>query len=396
MPLGKEIYVNSDELEQQIPGILTEYAKDTVEIFWMVGDEKIVATLEDKKIRFVAKKEHANKTLRLETATLDGNTYYNQNSPDYVIESVKILIDSGFSISGRPQFSGTTPLKTNITIYFSGTPYYHTNTDSDVKEAKKKVKLSCNGKEVGTKIVTNYSVTFKNLPLKYNAKNEIILTKILSTPYGDFAAKTTNSYYYTTQKLTKPSLRVTKISKKNAHLVWGKVAGATHYWVYKGSKKIKELKGKTAYTVKGKKAGASKYRVQAVIKSGGKVYKSAFSKLVKPAANVIKFNRSVNYTSTSYATCPFRITKISLSGKTYTVTGYAVNNRIFKMVKYKNLTAGLRVGGKKAFSKKYKNYKVNCKPSSSKKIVLKIKGRAGVDLRNGTITYTEGGTPVWK
>ena len=94
-------------------------------------------------------------------------------------------------------------------------------------------------------------------------------------------------------------------------------------------------------------------------------------------------------------TCPFRMSKISLSGKTYTITGYAVNNRIWKMQLYKKLSLSLYVDGKKAFKKTLKNVKVNVGPSSSKKITVKVKGKAGMDLRNGVLYRSVSQTPKW-
>ncbi len=51
--------------------------------------------------------------------------------------------------------------------------------------------------------------------------------------------------------------------------------------------------------------------------------------------------------------------------------------------------------GKKAFSKTYKNKVLNVSDSSSKKVVLKIKGKAGVDLANGSTSLSTIFDPVW-
>ena len=199
-------------------------------------------------------------------------------------------------------------------------------------------------------------------------------------------------------KLAKPTLSVTKIAAGSAGLSWDAVKGATGYKVYKGKKLVKTLgAGKTKYVYKKKKAGTAKYSVSAVIKSAGKTYEGPKSKAKKGKANFRKYSGSKNYNSVKYGVAPFSITKIELSGNTYTVTGYVLNNRMFKMLRYKKLEITLFCDGKKVAHKKWKNLKVNCKDYASKKLVLKIKGKGGKDFRNATgTTYNASWTPYWQ
>ena len=199
-------------------------------------------------------------------------------------------------------------------------------------------------------------------------------------------------------KLRKTSLSVTKISAKSAGLSWSAVDGATGYKVYKGKKLIKTLGAKkTKYVYKKSKAGSAKYQVAAIIKSGGKTYEGPKCKAQKGKPNVRTYSGSKNYKSVNYGLAPYSITKIELKGNTYTVTGYALNNRIFKLLRYKKLEITLYCDGKKVAHKKWKNLKVNCKDSASKKIVLKIKGKGGKDFRNAVgTTYSASWTPYWE
>lgn len=89
------------------------------------------------------------------------------------------------------------------------------------------------------------------------------------------------------------------------------------------------------------------------------------------------------------------MTRVELKGGTYVVTGYAVNNRIFKMNKYSKLSISMTADGKKAFNKTYKNLKVGVGASKSKKMTLKIKGKAGRDLANGSVYLTVTEKPKW-
>lgn len=58
------------------------------------------------------------------------------------------------------------------------------------------------------------------------------------------------------------------------------------------------------------------------------------------------------------------------------------------------MTVIIKAGGKTVAKKTYKNYKLNLKGRKSKKITLKIKGKAGADLYN-LGGYSTTATPEW-
>lgn len=196
--------------------------------------------------------------------------------------------------------------------------------------------------------------------------------------------------------LPQPTAFATKVNAKTAIVSWYNVSDATGYYVYKGKKKIKTVKASAKNVIiKKKGAGKAKYKVVAYAKVNGKTYKSIASKAVKPKANVFKRSISPNVSDYELMTCKFIVKSIKLSGKTYTVTGYAMNNRVYNMPKYKKLSISLNVNGKKAFSKTYKNKKVGVKNGRKKKLVFKIKGKPNMDLANGVLLLSVHGTAVW-
>lgn len=189
------------------------------------------------------------------------------------------------------------------------------------------------------------------------------------------------------------SVVVTKISNKQVGIGWNTVDGAQSYNVYKGNKLIKSTKS-NYYKYKGKGAGKGRYRVEAVRKVGSNLYKTQ-SASVKPKANQKTFSNSINYNSYTWRTCPFIIKKISLKGSTYTITGYACNNRIFTMKKYAKLSIAIKCNNKQVAKKTYRNLSMNVGGYSSKKKVLKIKGKPGQDLLNKNGGWSTTRKEVW-
>ena len=267
--------------------------------------------------------------------------------------------------------------------------------------------------------VTITATSFNYISIEVRRAGEVILNDYLGY-YGDKSVTVTIPYvgqtaftyrFYTTEgttewktahatssKLAKPTLSVTKIAAGSAGLSWSSVAGATGYKVYKGKKVIKTLgAGKTKFVYKKAKAGSAKYSVSAIIKSAGNTYEGPKSAARKGKGNFRTYSGSKDYNSVKYGIAPYSITKIELKGSTYTITGYVLNNRMFKMLKYKKLEITLYCDGKKVAHKKWKNLKVNCKDYASKKLVLKIKGKGGKDFRNATgTTYHAEWTPYWQ
>ena len=294
------------------------------------------------------------------------------------------------SIYGTKSF-----LKKNFTIGLNGYGAYTLNDDPEQYTTYKKiVKLYRNGKLVGTQKTNEYEVAFKNVPVSYGT-NDTFKAVLYMEIEGIEVQGPATTWKSTSEKVPNIKLFATKISSKKVYLRWQSVGGISGYYIYMGKKKVKTVGAKTTKKmISKKKAGKSKFKVVPFVKVNRKVYKSTSNK-AKPKKNQIKFARNLNVTSHPYATCDFAVTKISLSGKTYKVTGYALNHRIFKVKKYKYLILGLKVDGKKAFYKKFKRVKLNIKDDGKKKLTFKIKGKAGKDLANGRLSLTVGPEADW-
>lgn len=284
----------------------------------------------------------------------------------------------------------TFPMLANVTFTLNGGTYKQNGATMSCWDASAIVYV--NGKKVKEIGNTGYSSFNVSIPYAGKSKVKIVTYQTLDGKKYAGASKTVS---VGSKKLKKVSgVKATKISGKQASLRWNPVEGATSYRILKGKKKVKEVR-KTLVRVSANGAGSAKYKVVALVKDGKKKYSGKASKAVKPVKNVRKFNGSIYYKDYSYATCRFIVKKISLNGKTYTITGYAVNNRIFKMKKYQSLSVSITADGKLVASKKFKNKKVGVAPERSKKIVLKIKGKPGADLANGNVYYSSNTEPLW-
>ncbi|MBQ8151199.1 MAG: fibronectin type III domain-containing protein [Firmicutes bacterium] len=285
--------------------------------------------------------------------------------------------------------SSTTPGKADINIYQNDT-----STRIELKEVSPKSKTILN-KSLG------YGGQYwDSVPISYTAKASFKYRLYYTDSSGKETASTSwKTVTVSSSKLSKPSISVTKISAKKAGLKWSSVTGATGYKVYCNGKVVKTLGKTTTYIYSKKGAGKAKYKVAPIIKTS--VMKSASagpaSAQKKGAANKKSFNVNTNLASVKYGNAPFRISKVSLSGSTYTITGYVVNNRIFDMLYYQKLKITIKSNGKTIASKTLKKVKkAKCKHDKVKKITIKIKGKSGYDLRNGSISYTTNATPYWK
>ena len=352
----------------------------------------VTPVLEGETLKLKVKASYKNKYLCFYVSDPEGGTA-NYNSEMFKVVAGEIHVDGGpsfGSIYGTKSF-----LKKTFTIGLNGYGTYRLNDDPEVYTTYKKiVKLYRNNKLVGTQKTESYQVEFKNIPVSYG-KNDTFKAALFMDIEGVEVAGPTTTFKTTSEKIPNIKAYATKISSKKAYLRWQSVGGVSGYYIYMGKKKVKTVGAKTnKKMITKKKAGKSKFKVVPFVKIGKSVYKSTSNK-AKPKKNQAKWSRNLNVTSHRYGTCDFEITKISLSGKTYKVTGYALNNRIFKVIKYKSLRIGLKVDGKKAFSKKYKNVKLNIKKEKKKKIIFKIKGKAGRDLANGTLSLTVGQDPDW-
>ena len=306
--------------------------------------------------------------------------------------------NSGSGSSGSSSSSGSTTPKTSLSeaqvLIYSVTPGVATISMTGHAHGIG-VEVYKGSKRVAKKLLGYYGNSTVTTPIPYDKKTTF---KYRVTTYGKYPSawkkKTISS-----AKLKKSSLTVTKISKTKAGLKWKKVAGATGYRIYKGKKLIKTLgKKKNTFIYSGKGAGSAKYQVQAIRKiSAKKTASGPKSKAKKGLANVRTYNFSGSTSGMRYGKANFRPKKITLSGNTYTISGYAVNSRIFKLIKFKKLDITILCNGKKVAHKNFKNYRVNINQDRSKKITLKVRGKGGVDFRNATGTTIRWSvTPYWQ
>lgn len=390
--VGSTVYVTMADLETEFGDFPALYTAGTAHASWNVGtdfgDSTVVSTaLKDGKFSYTVKEADAGKFIWFDTDGPDSD--YNNNSgqheintPDFKPVSIKAPKITKFSVS-------TSVLYATCTVKFergkvdSGSGYAYP-ADSTYVELYK------NGKLVNKKAVDDYysSSTVIGAKIRY-AKKDKLYVKVYNMYNGKKLGTPAKSK--TISKKSKAlgkakNVRATRISSKKAIVRWSQVSGATGYRIYKGSKKVKQVKGNVfKATIKASGAGKAKYRIMPILKSklDKKTFKGEKSKAAKPKKNQVKFNVSTKYKSYKYMTCPFVIKKISLSGKTYTITGYACNNRIWTMKKYSKLSINVFADGKQVVKKTLKNKHIGVKDSSSKKIVIKVKGKAGADLANG-------------
>ena len=320
---------------------------------------------------------------------IPGKTYYYKlafgnnkgNGPSspafsYKIPTPKVNIPTGFSV---------TPGVGVATLTFNSNPGVY-ESEKDGFEIYKDGAFYKHGVGKGYFTRNEYISETKSTSFKIRAYVEIDGKKY----YSDFTPART----VTSRKIKKPTgVRATKISGSIVSLMWNPVEGATSYVIYKGSKKMKKV-NKNRVLLKKKGAGSGKYSIQAVRTKGGKTWKTKSNK-VKPKPNQRKYPNSISVSAYPYATCRFIIKKISLKGKTYTVTGYAVNNRIFKAKKYKKLTVTITSGGKIVAKKTFKNKAIGAAPSKAKKMTLKIKGKKNQDLVNNGCGWSTNTETVW-
>ncbi|MCR5430125.1 MAG: hypothetical protein K6E58_02715 [Eubacterium sp.] len=329
--------------------------------------------------------------------------YYSFHDPEGGTENLQSelfkIVDGKINVLEGPTFGsiyGTNGfLKKNFTVGINGYGAYTLNDDKEEYITYNKiVKLYKNNKLVATQKTSGYQVVFSNVPVSYGKTDSFKVAMFMDIEGVEVAGPTT-TFKSTSAKVPNTIAYATKISSKKVFLRWASVGGVSGYYIYMGKKKVKTVSAKkNRIGISKKKAGKKKFRVVPFVKVGKTYYKSS-SNNAKPKKNRYKWSRNLNVKSYDYATCKFVVTKISLIGRTYTVTGYALNNRLFDVKKYKSLKISLKVDGKKAFTKKFKNKKLKLKSYKKKKITFKVKGKAGRDLAWGVKTLTVKENPDW-
>ena len=326
------------------------------------------------------------------------DSYYNNNT-GFIHVDGKANIGGGPSITGV-EYSNAGITRKTITVRFSGNGAYSWQAEPGTPTHyanKASVKIWSGGTLVATKTGeagANY-VSVPNVPVKYNADTSIDVQIGFPVAGNIVWSNGTKNYTVKGGVLGKNKVSVTRINSSRAVVHWDGIAGAGGYYIYKNGKKIKTV-GSAArkYTVKKSKAGKAKYKVIPYIKADGKTYKGT-SNVTTPKTNHCTWGFSTDYNSLPYGECRFVVKKIKLSGSTYTITGYAVNNRIFKMKKFGSLTLKVKCGSTVVASKTWKNLSVNCPARGSRRMVLKIKGKSGKDIRwSGGFSVSE--KPYWE
>lgn len=200
-----------------------------------------------------------------------------------------------------------------------------------------------------------------------------------------------DGYYYTvrTENFKAPGFSAVKMGPKQVKMLIKvpedqRAKGLSTMYVYRGSKKIKTIKsnGKATitFTYSAKKANSYKYKVKAVCAKKTSITKSTSAK--KPKSNTYKrpgrLNSNINQI-TPYATAKFVPWQISYYDKKIKVTGYIVNNRMFKMKKYKFKV--YVYNNNKKIATKTVTYK-NIKKYAKKKVTITIKTKKKPDFVN--------------
>lgn len=200
-----------------------------------------------------------------------------------------------------------------------------------------------------------------------------------------------DGYYYTvrTENFKAPGFSSVKMGPKQVKMLIKvpedqRAKGLSTMYVYRGSKKIKTIKsnGKATitFTYSAKKANSYKYKVKAVCAKKTSITKSTSAK--KPKSNTYKrpgrLNSNINQI-TPYATAKFVPWQISYYDKKIKVTGYIVNNRMFKMKKYKFKV--YVYNNNKKIATKTVTYK-NIKKYAKKKVTITIKTKKKPDFVN--------------
>lgn len=364
-----------------------------IEVFKTMGDYTSLdrrenMTYKDGVFTFYPNQKDKGKYYLIYVDDPDGTNLNDTNW--WLVKGCSFTITSAPTLNGH-DFSGTSLVKKDIYILASDDIATYTIEDEynvNVYRTNCYVRLYKDGKVVSTAKLSGSQAVFKNVDVDFARTNSYKAQLLVRIP--GVADKHVDTYSFALNGAYIPKIEAyaTKINKKKVFLRWERVLGIAGYYVYMGKKKVKTVSAKNnRVMISKKKAGKSKFRIAPYLKIGKSTYKGT-SNTVKPKKNQYKWARNLNVKTYGYATCKFVVTKIALKGKTYTVTGYALNNRMFKVKKYKSLKLALKVDGKKAFSKKIKGKKLKIKPYKKKKLTFKIKGKAGKDLAWGAKALT--------
>ena len=329
----------------------------------------------------------------IQLSTGGNDSHYNNNSRTYGIKD-RFAIKGDFNTTSfmytatadKVTFSSITLSKLGE-YYESASSSYTTTAYSSVIRFYKDSKLLA-----GTTATSMSYVPAVDVPISYGTNP--ITVALYSRVNGEDYFQKAYDLTVKSASVEKNKVYATRISANKAIIRWSGSSGASGYYVYMGNKKVKTVGAFTnKVTIARKGAGKAKYKVIPYVESGGSTIKGT-SNAMKAKANVMSRSVSTNYKNYDYGKGQVILKKISGSGKKYTITCYAINNRMFKLQKYKKIKITVYADGKKLFSKTIKNKKVNVKKYGTKKFSFKAKGKEG-DLKHGSVTWSISYTPYW-
>ncbi len=330
--------------------------------------------------------------ITLFTHTLADDSHYNNNSTTHAVKnrlSKKAAIDTNSFTYYKYLDHVSFP---NLIISEAGEyyPYYYSTDTYTCYEWV--IRFYKGTKLIKSKNITSMYNNSIDVPVSYGA-NKFTVALYCKLNGDEYFA---NSWTATVQSagIAQNKVYATKINNNKAVVRWSGSAGVSGYYVYQGSKKVKTVGASTnKVTISKKGAGKAKFKVIPYIKTGGTVVKGK-SNTMKAKANSFSRNVSKSYKKYDYGKGQIILKKLSGSGKKYTLTCYAINNRMFKLKKYKKIKITVYADGKKIISKTIKNKKVNMKKYSSKKLTFKLKGKEG-DIKHGSVTWSISYVPYW-
>lgn len=402
---GATLSVSLADLENRKSGIKEHYEKGEISIEWCKGDFGAQEALETTysggvfsakvTLKDAGKKFWLSIGCNYETGFDD--TGYNLTGTQFKVYGGEISINQGPSF-GNAYTTKVSPIVKHFTFEINDPYLNYTCKDSGKTYTSYDdmyIKLTRNGEEniIQDMKLPGPTVTFKNVSLPIGKKDKFKTT--LYFYYGTQEIAIHFSFEQGADKLTKNYTYATKIDKNRAYVRWTGTPGASGYYIYQGKKKIKTVKAsKRKVLIKRKKAGKSKFKVIPFVKSGAKKIKGK-STVMKAKTNSFKTGASANYKNYSYGRGQLVLSKVSAAGTKYTITCYAINNRIFDLKKYSKISIRIYADNKCVASTSVKNKTVNVKANSAKKLTFTVKkGKLG-DIRHGTVSYQVSYTPYW-
>ena len=327
----------------------------------------------------------------IQLLTIGQDSYYSNNSKTYGVKD-RFVTKSALDTSSLKYYSYSDHVEfNNINLSSAGTYYAYPDSSYTVEAYNSVIKFYKGSTlAASTESSSMYGISI-DVPVSYGA-NDFTVALYSKVDGKEYFVEAWN-ITVDSAGLSKNTVYATKISANKAIVRWTGSSGASGYYVYMGNKKVKTVDASTLkVTISKKGAGNAKYKVIPYIDAGSII--KGDSTVMKAKANVLSRSIPTGYKSYDYGKGQLVLKKISGSGKKYTLTCYAINNRMFKLKKYKKIKITVYADGKKIISKTIKNKNVNVKKYGSKKVTFKVKGKEG-DLKHGAVSWSISYTPYW-